>query len=242
MQNEGMAATLTRGVDRRQFLAAAGAMGATGWLLGPNALADQHDGGVMGDLARSAGRTLSVGYVLGSRAAGGAFAGLKAGARVVPAARLRAGDRALHGPATIGVLGVTAGLDHAVAGGLSHLYLDALVPAPRPLDQDTTLPFFAWSLTPGSPARQSPPVSFATTISSTPRLAFSIDAPGAVAGPGQAVFTTGRNSGMAKLREGLYLLAVGDGVWDRERTLPDPANEADWAGLLSMLVRVAPAA
>jgi hypothetical protein len=239
MGDRGTASAIAaRPFSRRQFLAASGGLAASYYALGPNRAHD--DDGPLGELARAGGRALSVGYVSGSHAlAGGASAALRAGARVLPAMHLRSGDPSLHGTARIGVLGMSAGVDQAVAAGLSAVHVDALVPGPRPLKQGTVLPFYAWSLQASPLLRTSPPVAFTAEMERTPRLGFSIDAQGAAGGGGTAVFTTGRQSGMAKLRQGLYLLALGEGVWDRERLLPDPADDAAWAGLASLLVTVA---
>jgi hypothetical protein len=231
-------AIAARPFSRRQFLAVSGGMAASYYALGPNRA--HQDDGALGELVRAGGRALSVGYVSGSHAVGATgAAALRAGARVLPALHLRSGDASLHGAARIGVAGMTAGLGQAVAAGLSGVHVNALVPNPRLLEGGV-LPFYAWSLQATPLLRTSPPVAFTAELERMPRLAFSLDVQGdhAGAGTGTAVFTTGRQSGMAKLRQGLYLLALGEGVWDRERVLPDPADDAAWAGLASLLVTV----
>ena len=240
-------AIAARPFGRRQFLAATGGLAATGMLLGPNGFTQDEDG-PLGEAVRTAGRALSVGYVVGSDAAESALGALARGARVVPATLMRSGsgDQSVRGPAQIGVLGATAGVQAAVDAGMKGLHLDALVPAPKPLlgkiDGPDLLPFYAWSLT-ASPAsvHTTAGTSFAIDFDRSPRLGFKIEGVGTGLTPGTAAFTTGSHSGMAKLRHGLYLLAVGEGVWDKPRALPDPADEAGWAGLVSLLVSVSPA-
>lgn len=221
-------------------------MAATGLVMGPNGFAEDHDG-PLGDAVRAASRALSVGYVVGSDALEDAAGALVAGARVIPAGRMRAGtgEDDVRGPAQVGVLGATAGLQAAVDAGMKSVHLDALVPAPKPLfgkiDGPDVLPFFAWSLAAVPAMRVSPAMSFAVQFERSPRLGFAIDAPGSGLDKGAAAFTARSNPGMARLRNGLYLLAVGEGVWDSTRALPDPTDEAAWNGLLSLLVTVSPA-
>lgn len=237
-----------RPFGRRQFIAAGGGLAATGLLLGPNGFAQDGEEGPLGDVVRSAGRALSVGYVVGSDVVENAAEALVAGARVVPALRMRSasGDESLKGAARIGIVGASAGIQHAVDAGLKTLHLDALVPAPKALlgkvAGPDVLPFYAWAMLAGPTVHASPASMFGVEFARSPRLGFKIDGTGTGLAPGSTAFTTGSHSGMAKLRQGLYLLAVGEGVWDRERTVPHPADEAGWAGLLSMLVTVAPAA
>ncbi|HEV7886299.1 MAG TPA: twin-arginine translocation signal domain-containing protein [Acidimicrobiales bacterium] len=234
----------SRAVSRRQFIGAAGAVGASYVLIGPNGMVEEREQGPLAALARTTARALSVGYVTGSQAAGSV---LKAGARVVPARRMRSGDSSLHGPARIAVLGTTAGLAAAVAGGVQSVYLDALIPAPRPLDRDTLLPFYAWTMTAAPDVRTSPAATFGAEFDRRPRLGFSLDVRGAAGGAAAAAgvasvsFTTGSQAGLAKLKPGLYLLGIEDGVWEHERVLPDPADEAGWQGLVSLLVSIHPA-
>lgn len=228
-------ATTPGALDRRQFIRGAAALAVGTWLLGPTAAAGRDDEPLDVLLRRSA-RMLSVGFVVGGR--------LAHGASVVPAAALRHGSRALHGMTSITVRGLTAGVD----AGLDAIHLDALVPAPAgtPGTADV-LPFHAWS-------RGASPIAFGLDLDSRPRLGLALDARPAAAPaassasapstPAHAVFTTGRQPGMAKLHEGLYLLGLAPGAWDHTRSLPDPADAQAWAaaGLASLVMQVSPAA
>ncbi len=53
------------------------------------------------------------------------------------------------------------------------------------------------------------------------------------------IFTGWRGEGAVRLREGLYLLAVEPGVWDRPRALP-ALDDTAWADLESVVVSVGP--
>jgi hypothetical protein len=245
--------------NRRQFLAGAAGLTAGTYLLGPNTARDFEEGR-LGELLRHSTRFISIGFIAAGHGLGHGRDALAEGVRVVSATALRSGSRTLHGKTVFGLHGLTAGLGDPVAAGIHAVHLDAVFPAPRGVADVTTLPFHAWSMRAKDHA-QSSNSSFGVDVDSKPRLGFSLevhqatgangadaagvaDSPATAVDPARAVFTTGHQAGMAKLRPGTYLLGLSPGVWDRPRYLPDPADEAAWAAakLASLVVTVSRAA
>lgn len=230
-------------LNRRQFIGSAAVLAAGAYLLGPNQASDFEEG-PLGRLLHQSARLLSVGYVAAGHAAGRGVSAVAEGAKVVPAAAMGRGSRALHGLVTITIHGLTAGLGDPVAEGIQSIYVDALVPAPAGLVDQPALPFYAWTLR-AKPRAQSSSSTFSLDLDSKPRLGFAVDVrrvdPAHHAAPARAVFTTGRQADMAKLQPGTYLLGLADGAWDRVRRLPHPADEAAWAGagLASLIISFA---
>lgn len=225
-------------LSRRAFLAGGAAVVAATWLLGPGAWRARPN--PLLQLLADGARTASVGFADAASELADAV-----GARIVPAGRLTVGDTSLVGEA---VHVRVPGLTPATGGGVRRLSLDVLVPSP---DRRATepLPFHAWS-TDGDPAhRMSSPVGFTAAVGDQPSLGFAVDLAAASSAQAHerqverslAIFTSGREPGLPKLREGLYLIGVDAGVWDEPRRLP-AADDPAWADLRSLIVSVRRAA
>jgi len=231
--SEGMAvfagaqSTGLNGLSRRHFIAGVSSAAAAAYVLGPNgAGAGSLDpAGALGDLVDGAKRLLSIGYVEGSAEKG--LASLEGGARVLPAGSLRRGDASLRGrSADVGVHGLTPGHDPAA---MPSVHVDAMFSSTGVGGgSGKVVPFYAWTLS-------SSPAAFSVLLERAPRLGFTVTAGGAAA---SGAFTTGKHDGMAPLHEGVYLLGLAPGVWDRPRTLPALEDASSWAGLVSALVTV----
>ncbi|MDQ1497438.1 MAG: hypothetical protein QOI86_778 [Actinomycetota bacterium] len=234
------------GIDRRTFLIGGGLLAVSPWILG--AALPSIDGlaahGPLHRLAGNGGPRLSVGYLDGGESPATA-AGLPfgAGGRVVPAAALRSGERDLAGGAVrFRLLGATPGLD--VHPNIRDVDLDALFPVAGHDADDGLVPFYAWThrshpqprTSPGSafpaPAGYGPAVGFRLTVTRQGRPSAE-SAPA----PSTAVFTTGREPDMARLRRGVYLLGFEPDAWSRPVSLPHPDDPA-WAALVSLVVAV----
>lgn len=217
------------GMSRRAFVSNSGMALAGAAVLGPEALRTRPATPATAHNAST--RALSVGFVEGVtdlRAAAGKVA--------VPAARLRRGDVGpagavirvhLHGITPDGV---------TPASGIERLALDALL-QPSDTQRDPLL-FHAWSMTGGATPHGSSPATFVAPVAQEPSLGLALDVTRAGASErAVALFTAGRGSRVAKLREGLYLLAVQPRVWDRPRTVP-AATDPAWTRLASIVVSV----
>jgi hypothetical protein len=230
-------------VSRRQFIAGGSLLVASAYVLGPNKAFRRPD--PFARLLAKAGPRISAGYIVGS--AGLAAAELRqligSGlAHVVPATSLRSGDHRLAGRAArVGIHGLAAGpraeLDPAIRG----VQLDVLFPSPDPkAEPGTLLPFYAWTQVAGSNPSGSSTSNIGVNVAQGSALAFALrvrkdgvltePAPDAI-----AVFTSGREAALPKLREGAYLLGLEPTAWDRATALP-PGGGAAPAG--SLLVSV----
>jgi hypothetical protein len=209
-------------ISRRRFLLAGSGLLASSWLLGPNWSAPAN---ALGQLAATAPRRLSVGYVEGSAgtAAGdvAALLGDSAG-WVRPATSMRA-ERSLVGElAAVRLAGLSSGSDAGGAG----LELDALIRSPDRLSEEL-LPYYAWTLRPGSGGTVSNTSSFVTTVEAEPSLGLTLRIggnEGSQSAESVAVFTGGGRGDLFKLRRGVYLLGLEPRAWDRGRALTAPGG------------------
>jgi hypothetical protein len=233
------------GVDRRTFLIGGGLLALSPWILGADlpALGGLGAGGALHRLARSGGPQLSVGYLDGAEppatAAGLPFGG---GGRVVPATALRSGERDLAGGAVrFRLLGATPGL--GAHRTIRDVDLDALFPVAGHDADDGLVPFYAWTHRSHPQPKTSPGSTFPVPVGHGPAVGFRLTvtrqgpSAGQAPAPSTAVFTTGREPGMARLRRGLYVLGLEPGAWSRPAALPHPDDPA-WADLVSLVVAV----
>ncbi len=214
------------GSSRRAFLAgAAGLAGAM--LLGGDAVFTAS--GL--ELLAAAEPAASVGYVDGSAGRSAATA-MGGGGRVVPATSLRAG--ALNGR-TVRVR--VAGLTPGVGADIEHVVADLHLPSAA--DRRTTVPFFAF--THRRDAGGSAPSRTMLAAASGLRAGVRVQVADAVAGASSrvAVFSSSERRGFSSLVPGVYLVALGGGVWDSARALP--ATDGAWAGAASVILEVAEA-
>lgn len=218
------------GLSRREFLAAGGMTVSAVWLFGPAALRSRPDA-----LARVLGsnvRRLSVGYVEGAAQLADA-----AGRQAVPATRAASSPTGLaRGGVRVGVSGLTPAVRPTARG----LAVEVLLPAPgrRP----EPLSFHAWSAAGVPSPRMSSPTAFTAPVARYPTFGIALDRDrptDADTDRAVAIFTGGRGDRAVRVREGLYLLAVEPGVWDRPRTLP-ALDDSAWADLESMVVSIGP--
>jgi hypothetical protein len=227
-----------RGLSRRGLLVGGSAL--IGALVLGSDLTPAPDG--LQKLLSSGAPRIPIAFLEGSEAMTSLAAALSAGAvRAVPASAI-APASALAGEAVrMTVHGFTPGL-----GGqdtpFDSVYLDSLIPAPDAAHAGTTIPFYAWTYrrTPASSTGRS---RFVIGSERGLRVGLSLSTLPAAAAANDArreaisVFTSGRDRDLPKLRPGVYLLGLDDGLWHDRRTVPaidDPA----WSGLGSMVLTV----
>ena len=126
----------------------------------------------------------------------------------------------------------------ALAGGVRSVSLDGLFASERP---DAPWPFYAWTQQ-GAAGPSAHRASFSVALDRHPRFGLAVEL---LTASGRdraaAVFGTGSGAGLAKLRPGAYLVAVGHDAWNRRRRLP-AAGDGAWASLSSVVVTIAPSA
>lgn len=218
------------GLSRREFLATGGMTVSAVWLFGPAALRPRPD--ALARIFGSNARRLSVGFLEGAAQLADA-----AGRQAVPATRAASSSTGLaRGGVRVRVSGLTPAVRPTARGLAVEVLLQAPDRRPEPLS------FHAWS-TAGVPSpRMSSPTAFTAPVGRYPTFGVALDRDRPTdAGTDRAVviFTGGRGDGAVRLREGLYLLAVEPGVWDRPRALP-ALDDSAWADLESMVVSVGP--
>jgi len=204
-------------------------------------------------------RALSVGYVLGSEdlrnlkrppralRRPGLEADAETALQIVPATSLSTGDGELYGRALkIAIRGLyPPGAFEAKRREFLPLAadLEVIFPSFDPIDA-TPNRFQAWSFRRAGGWNPSPPIrfSFEHAAESPLELALRVrDASGAVSSF-TTRFTIDWESGMPRLRRGLYLLGLSAGTWEsdaRLASLADPRSAIRYASIL-MAVELAP--
>ncbi|HZQ27508.1 MAG TPA: hypothetical protein VFA94_07400 [Acidimicrobiales bacterium] len=227
-------------VSRRQFIAGGSLLVAATYVLGPNQVLSRPN--PFAALLAKAGPRISSGYILGS--AGLRPAELRSligsgGAQVVPAASLRSGDHRLAGKlARVGIHGPAAGPRAELDPSVTGVQLDVLFPSPDPkAEPGTLLPFYAWTQLTGHNPTRSSTSAIGVNVAQGAALAFALRVrkDGVVTEAPQdavAVFTSGRESALPKLREGAYLLGLEPTAWERPTTLPPGGGAAPTGSLL----------
>jgi hypothetical protein len=225
---------------RRNFLFGGSVLVASTWLLGPTRTMGRLDPFAQLE-AQAQGQRLSVGYLEGS-------AGLTAqqvreligagGARVVPAASLRAGDRALVGrTAKVTVHGPSAGTKADLGSGIRAVELDALVAAPGGVRTDPLVPFYAWTQIVRPQPKASSPASLRVGVDPRASLALALRVKrddGTQDLSAVTVFTGGRDGNLAKLKQGAYVVALDESTWDAPVVLPAGGGKATGSLLMSV--------
>jgi hypothetical protein len=182
---------------------------------------------------------LPVGYLDASAGARTLSEALGAGAgRVVPASSLRP----LTGLASDGLSMAVRALTPAARladAAIHRVYVDAHFAVPG----GATVPFYAWTHQSGSTDSVA---NFAVPDGDGLRIGLVVDAaapstgttgPPASTEPTLTVFTTGSESGLPRLQQGVYLLGLRRDLWQSTQAVPaldDPA----WSELSSIVVTV----
>jgi len=164
---------------------------------------------------------------------------------VLPAASLFQGDTSLPGrPLRIRIDGLypPLAIDPRRRRALPFAAdLDVFFPSPDPTIS-TPIPFKAWSLRQRPGWNPSPPVRFRFPLDwqAVPELVLRVQ-PKREAAPLllRTRFTLDAESGLPRLRRGVYLLGFAPGAWDREVRLAEVGRRAP-AELFSVLVSMEP--
>jgi hypothetical protein len=164
---------------------------------------------------------------------------------VVPASSLFQGDTSLPGrPLRIRIDGLYPPLaaDPKRRRALPFAAdLDVFFPSPDPA-ATAPIPYMAWSLRQRPGWDPSPPVSFRFPLDwkALPEIVLRVqpkrESPSTVL---RTKFTLDDESGLPRLRRGVYLLGFAPGAWDREIRLADVGRKAP-AELFSVLVSMEP--
>jgi hypothetical protein len=222
-------------IGRRQFLGWGSLLLASAWLDLPflsRAAAEEAGGAVF-----------SIGYVLGSDRAAGRWPQAaregEIGAQVVPAASLPAGDPALAVDGfRMRLAGTYPSARELPEARLPRRVTLDLIAVP---DEDRPeLRFHAWTLERRSRAVQmSAPVAFRVAFAPHRgvELDLAVEAEGAEPRTARLVWTTEAAPGIPRLVPGVYLVGLGEAIWQHPVRLPDP-GETIPPHLLSLVVVV----
>jgi hypothetical protein len=223
-----------RRFSRRQFLAT-GTAASLAPLVGAG-LRPVRGSAIPGAVGSSTPLPLSVGYLEGSDALASGWLDQPQGGRVVPAAFLGDHPSDLHaGWATMTVHGLIDGPSSNTRSP-DAVMLDVDF---RAVAEDPELRFYAWTMRGGSAPSRSSRSVFQAPVA--PGLAWHVTRRSAgIETTAARRLTMPQHFGVARLRPGAYLLALGSATWDRARSVPQ-AGDPGWSDLASILVSVAPA-
>lgn len=232
--------TSPRGITRRRFVggtAVAVAASYTGFKVIPRSKGEHLPALHLSERERKSA-VPSVGYVEGSDALDDLGTVPYGDARVRPAAALASGDGSFaHGLTKATILGLTPGFVDGAHPAVKAVAVDALMPHP---DRRVTepLPVFAWTLR-TAPFQASNGTSYVVAMGKDPRLGFTVDVD---QHDGQryrstSIFTPGRDTGLPRLRRGIYLLGLRPGTWAGNAALP-ATDAPTWADQVSLAVAI----
>ena len=153
-----------------------------------------------------------------------------------PARLLLSGDRSLVGDeAIVTVHGLYPSLPRVPDRTITAIALDADL---RANDPTHPLLFYAATLRAGAHSSESQRAAFRIRVGSAATLAFALNVKrGTSRTRSRQVFGVGTGSGLAKLRRGAYVLALGPTTWDTRRSLP-PVGSVAWSRIPSFVVTV----